>query len=151
MVEAFGLEPVILPDISGALDGTVPAQLDSDHLWRNSDRRHPHARRGAPDDRDRRAHARAGRAAAELTGVDYALFRQISGLKAVDRLVRVARRTFRPAGPGVDQPAARQLQDALLDGHFHFGGKRIAIAAEPDLLYALATFFIGLGAEFTPP
>jgi nitrogenase molybdenum-iron protein NifN len=40
-----------------------------------------------------------------------------------------------------------QLQDALLDGHFHFGGKRIAIAAEPDHLFMLATFLTGLGAE----
>lgn len=41
----------------------------------------------------------------------------------------------------------RQLEDALLDGHFFFSGKRIAIAAEPDQLYALATFVTGLGAE----
>ena len=26
MVEAFGLEPAVFPDISGALDGTVPAR-----------------------------------------------------------------------------------------------------------------------------
>jgi len=35
----------------------------------------------------------------------------------------------------------------MLDGHFHFGGKKIAIGAEPDLLYALSSFFAGLGAE----
>jgi nitrogenase molybdenum-iron protein NifN len=40
-----------------------------------------------------------------------------------------------------------QLADALLDGHFHFGGKKVAIAAEPDHLYQLATFFSGMGAE----
>ncbi|TIS49750.1 MAG: nitrogenase iron-molybdenum cofactor biosynthesis protein NifN, partial [Mesorhizobium sp.] len=40
-----------------------------------------------------------------------------------------------------------QLQDAMLDGHFHFGGKKIAIAAEPDQLFQLATFFAGLGSE----
>ncbi len=39
------------------------------------------------------------------------------------------------------------MQDALLDGHFHFSGKRVAIAAEPDLLYGLATVFVGMGAE----
>ena len=40
-----------------------------------------------------------------------------------------------------------QLCDALLDGHFHFSGKRIALAAEPDLLFTLSRFFADLGAE----
>jgi nitrogenase molybdenum-iron protein NifN len=40
-----------------------------------------------------------------------------------------------------------QLLDAMLDGHFHFGGKRVAIAADPDLLCSLAGFFTGMGAE----
>jgi nitrogenase molybdenum-iron protein NifN len=35
----------------------------------------------------------------------------------------------------------------MLDSHFHLGGKRIAIAADPDLLYALVELFSGLGAD----
>ena len=27
-----------------------------------------------------------------------------------------------------------QLVDAMLDGHFHIGGRKLAIGAEPDLL-----------------
>ena len=75
------------------------------------------------------------------------LFRQLSGLKAVDRFVTLlGELSGRPAPASIRRRRA-QLQDALLDGHFHFSGKRIAIAAEPDLLYALATFFVGMGAE----
>ena len=35
----------------------------------------------------------------------------------------------------------------MLDGHFHFGGRKMAIAAEPDLLYQMASFFAEMGAE----
>jgi nitrogenase molybdenum-iron protein NifN len=39
------------------------------------------------------------------------------------------------------------LVDAMLDGHFHFGGKQIAIGAEPDLLWAMAAFLTEMGAH----
>jgi nitrogenase molybdenum-iron protein NifN len=35
----------------------------------------------------------------------------------------------------------------MLDGHFHFGGKRIAIGAEPDLLYGVSQWLTEMGAE----
>ena len=35
----------------------------------------------------------------------------------------------------------------MLDGHFQFGGRRVAIGADPDLLFALAEFFASLGAD----
>jgi nitrogenase molybdenum-iron protein NifN len=35
----------------------------------------------------------------------------------------------------------------MLDGHFYFGGKRVAIAADPDLLTGLAGFFASMGAD----
>ncbi len=147
MVEAFGLEPVIFPDISGALDGTVPA------TWT------PTTYGGASiDDIRSLGEARltiaigeqmrkAAERIQELTGVEYALFRQLYGLKAVDRFVSLLTELSGNAAPGSIRRRRAQLQDALLDGHFHYSGKKIAIAAEPDLLYGLATFFVGMGAE----
>jgi nitrogenase molybdenum-iron protein NifN len=35
----------------------------------------------------------------------------------------------------------------MLDGHFHFGGKRVAIAAEPDLLAAFSHWLHEMGCE----
>jgi nitrogenase molybdenum-iron protein NifN len=35
----------------------------------------------------------------------------------------------------------------MLDGHFYFGGKRVAIAAEPDLLCAMAHWLHEMGCE----
>lgn len=147
MVEAFGLDPVILPDVSGSLDGTVPDRwipttyggTSIDDIRTLGDARHTIAIG---------EHMRAPAARlAELTGVDYSLFRDLTGLKAVDRFVMLlSELSGRPVPAGIRRRRA-QAQDALLDGHFHFGGKRIAIAAEPDHLYALACFFTGLGAD----
>jgi nitrogenase molybdenum-iron protein NifN len=42
-----------------------------------------------------------------------------------------------------------QLVDAMLDGHFHFGGKNVAIGAEPDLLWSIANFLTEMGCHVT--
>ncbi|MBA4790385.1 MAG: nitrogenase iron-molybdenum cofactor biosynthesis protein NifN [Rhizobiales bacterium] len=147
LVEAFGLEPIILPDISGSLDGTVP------------DRWVPTAYGGTlvPDIRamGRSAHtialAEHVRAPAALlearAGVPFALFETLSGLKATDRFIALLSEISGRPVPARIRRRRSQLQDALLDGHFHFGGQKVAIAAEPDLLFTLATFFAGMGAQ----
>ena len=147
LVEAFGLEAAVFPDISGALDGTVPAN------WV------PTTYGGTPIDQIRSL-ADAGltiaigeqmRAPAErieaLTGVEYALFRQLYGLRSVDRLVSLLTQLSGTTAPASVRRRRAQLQDALLDGHFNYSGRKIAIAAEPDLLYGLSAFFVGMGAE----
>ena len=35
----------------------------------------------------------------------------------------------------------------MLDGHFHFGNVKVALAAEPDLLFAVGSFLTEMGAE----
>jgi nitrogenase molybdenum-iron protein NifN len=42
-----------------------------------------------------------------------------------------------------------QLADAMLDSHFWLGGRKLAIGAEPDLLYDLASFLHGIGTQVT--
>jgi nitrogenase molybdenum-iron protein NifN len=37
----------------------------------------------------------------------------------------------------------------MLDGHFHFGGKNVAIGAEPDLLWSMANFLTEMGCRIT--
>ncbi len=38
-----------------------------------------------------------------------------------------------------------QLADAMLDAHFHTGGRKLAIGAEPDLLYDLGSMLQEMG------
>ena len=145
--ESFGLEPVILPDISGSLDGAVPER------WI------PHTYGGTTVEAIREMGRSAFTVAigehmrrpAELLAkrayVPFKVFNTLMGLKPVDRLITLfAELSGRPV-PMKIRRLRQQLTDAMLDGHFFFGGQRIAIAAEPDLLYALSSFFAGLGAE----
>lgn len=37
----------------------------------------------------------------------------------------------------------------MLDGHFYLGGVRVALGAEPDLLYAVGSLLHDMGAELT--
>lgn len=147
MVESFGLTPVILPDISGALDGTVPGK------WI------PTTYGGCPvsdiETLGTCGHAIAVgehmRTPAEAlnarAGVPVTLLPTLTGLQASDEFVSLLARLSGVAVPLKLRRRRSQLCDALLDGHFHFGGKRIAIAAEPDHLFMLSSFFADLGSE----
>lgn len=148
-VEAFGLTPVILPDVPGALDGTVPDRWIPTTYGGTK----VEDIRNLADCSQAIAIGEHMRGAAEMlqarTGVPYTLFRQLSGMKAIDRFITMLATISTNPVPITVRRRRAQLQDALLDGHFHFGGKKIAIAAEPDHLYQLSTFFTGLGARIS--
>ena len=58
----------------------------------------------------------------------------------------LAEKSGRPA-PDKYRRQRSQLVDAMLDAHFYLGGKKIAIGAEPDLLWGIGNLFVGMGAE----
>ncbi|WP_237153177.1 nitrogenase iron-molybdenum cofactor biosynthesis protein NifN [Oryzibacter oryziterrae] len=144
--EMFGLEATILPDISGALDGTVPGKwipttyggCQVSDIETLGECVHTIAigehMRGAAE------------ALKAKAGVDYTLLPTLTGLKASDRFVTLLARISGAVVPAKLRRRRSQLCDAMLDGHFHFGGKQVAIAAEPDHLYMLASFFSEMGA-----
>ena len=138
---------MLFRSVSGALDGTVPGK------WI------PTTYGGTKVEDIRSlgecihciAIGEAQRAAAEklaeVADVPYTLFGTLTGLKAADRFVTALAEISGNPVPARLRRRRSQLSDALLDGHFHFGGKKIAIAAEPDHLYQLSLFFTGMGAE----
>ncbi|MBC2806899.1 nitrogenase iron-molybdenum cofactor biosynthesis protein NifN [Rhizobium leguminosarum bv. viciae] len=144
---SFGLDPVILPDVSGALDGSIPEE------WM------PTTYGGTKVEEIRDLGAtmqciaigehmrRPAEALQRLTGVPYVLFRSLTGLENVDRFIRVLAAMSRKQTPLNVRRNRMQLQDAMLDGHFHMAGKKIAIASEPDQLFQLSDFFTAMGAE----
>ena len=147
IVEAFGFQPIVLPDLSGSLDGHVPDDFSPTTL-------------GGTTLADIRATGAAAltlavgeqmRPACEAlqakTGVPYELFDRLTGLGASDRLFALlARLSGRPV-PNKYRRQRSQLVDAMLDGHFFFGGKKIAIGAEPDLLWSIGSWLAEMGAE----
>ena len=147
LCEAFGLSPIILPDISGSLAGTVPDRWVATSY-------------GGTTLEDIAAMGRSQatlaigehmRAPAErlhdLTGVPMHVFDRITGLESADRfVVTLAELSGKPV-PAAVRKRRSELVDVMLDAHFHLGGKRLAIAAEPDLLHSLASTFAETGAE----
>jgi nitrogenase molybdenum-iron protein NifN len=147
IVRAFALVPIVLPDISRSLDGTVP------------DSYRPGSFGGATPEQaawlGEAMHSIAigehmrgpAEALTRRTGVPHSVFPTLTGLAPTDALVRTLMQISGQAAPAALRRQRSQLEDAMLDGHFHFGGRRIAIAADPDLLCGLAGFFAGMGAD----
>lgn len=145
--ESFSLEPVFLPDLSGSLDGHIPDEFTPTTLG------------GISVDRIRKlgsacwtvAIGEQMRGAAitleHRTGVPYKLFDRLTGLAVNDELMGFLASISGVPVPGKFRRQRSQLIDAMLDGHFHFGGKRVAVAAEPDLLATMVHWLHEMGCE----
>jgi nitrogenase molybdenum-iron protein NifN len=141
----FGVEPLFLPDLSGSLDGHVPTEFS------------PTTNGGITTAQiatmGRASHTIAigeqMRAAAEAlqrrTGVPFRLFDRLTGLSSCDALIGHLAAITGRAVPLKLRRQRSQLVDAMLDGHFSFGGKRIGIGAEPDLLWSVGSWLTEMG------
>ncbi|HTP26013.1 MAG TPA: nitrogenase iron-molybdenum cofactor biosynthesis protein NifN, partial [Anaeromyxobacteraceae bacterium] len=147
MARGFGLEPIVLPDLSGSLDGHVPEEFL------------PHTLGGTPLAAIRlmgrsaftiavgEHMGRPARALAARTGVPCEVLDRATGLAAVDRLVALLSDISGKTAPARLRRERARLEDAMLDAHFFTGGRRIAIGADPDLLFALASTLAEMGCE----
>jgi nitrogenase molybdenum-iron protein NifN len=83
----------------------------------------------------------------EQTGVPDYRFNSLMGLDAVDEFIAaLAEISGRPVPEKIERQRA-QLQDAMVDSHFMLGFARVAIAADPDLLYGFSKLVTGMGCE----
>ena len=143
----FGLNPVMLPDLSGSLDGHIPEDFS------------PTTMGGTTLGEIRSMGASVASivigehmltAAVELgikADVPYTVFDRLLGLEANDKfLAFLSGLSGRPV-PNKYRRQRSQLVDAMLDGHFFFGGKKIAIGAEPDLLWGISSMLAEMGCE----
>jgi len=143
----FGLTATVLPDISTSLDGHVPESYVG--TTSGGTRIADIQRLGcafhtiAIGEHMRRPAA----ALLERTGVPFTLLPSVTGLAASDDLIRLLTDISGVSAPPAIRRQRSQLLDALLDGHFWFSGKRMAIASDPDLLYTLSTVFHNIGAQ----
>ncbi len=157
IIAAFGLNPLVLPDLSLSVDGhldddynaVTPGGTSLDEL-KQLERSHFTLALGE-----------SMRGAAEILqqrfGIDYEVFPRLSGLAAVDNLMWTLTRVVdsvcdshflsTPQIPAKYSHQRRQLQDAMLDTHFYIGGKKIGLALEPDLLYQTSWLLKDMGAE----
>ena len=147
IIESFGLEPTFLPDLSGSLDGHLPEDFTPTTLGGTS----------------REAMAAMGSAAWTIAvgeqmrlaattlekraGVPFVLFDRLTGLAPNDELIAFLSRISGRPVPLKFRRQRGQLVDAMLDGHFHFGGRKVTVGAEPDLLYAIGSWLTEMGAH----
>jgi nitrogenase molybdenum-iron protein NifN len=147
IIESFGLSAIVLPDVSGSLDGHIPPD------WRGT------TIGGTTLVQIRAAGASAltigvgeqmrepAEAIQTIAGTPLEIFDRLTGLEVNDRfLQRLAQVSGRPV-PAKYRRQRSQLLDAMLDGHFYTGGVKVAIAAEPDLLLAVGSLLHEMGAE----
>jgi len=147
-IGAFGLTPIVLPDIADSLDGHMIEAGFSTLTYGGT------PRGGIADMGASIATLSIGRSvgrAADLlkarTGIPDYRFPSLMSLADCDSF------TAALAGiSGLEVPAGlkrkrAQLEDAMVDCQFQLGGARIAVAADPDLLAAIVGFLTSLGAE----
>ncbi|MBK5970161.1 MULTISPECIES: nitrogenase iron-molybdenum cofactor biosynthesis protein NifN [Thiorhodovibrio] len=148
LLERFRLRPVVVPDLSDALDGHL-ADTDYSALTIGGTLVDELATLG--DAAATLVIGRSMRGAADLlkarTGVPDYRFDHLMGIDAMDALVvALARISAEPVPERVERQRS-QLQDAMLDAHFSLGQARFAVAAEGDLLLAFSELLAEMGAE----
>jgi nitrogenase molybdenum-iron protein NifN len=149
LIADFGLATVVLPDLSGSLDGHMPDQFTPTTLGGTTvDAAQSMACSRLTIAIGEHMHASAVALHAR-TGVPYRVFARASGLAAFDAIVHCLASLTGRKVPARYLRQRSQLQDAMLDAHFYIGGKRFALAAEPDLLYANAMLAHEMGGQIS--
>ena len=147
-ISAFGLQPVLLPDLGDSLDGHIE-QLGFSTITTGGT--------------DRSRIATMGESVATLvigsslnkaadllklrTGVPDYRFSGLMGLDACDDFTATLSAISCKPPPLQIIRRRAQLLDAMVDCHLQFGGIKVAIAADPELLGTLIHFFKDLSIE----
>ena len=147
IISAFGLIPIVVPDLSASLDG----HLDESYSPITGGGTTLTQLRKIGSSAFTLALGESMRGAAEILeeafAIPYEIFTELTGLEAVDHFLQALVDISGNPVPEKYRRQRRQLQDAILDTHFFFGRKRVALALEPDLLWSTARFFQSMGAE----
>ncbi len=157
IVSAFGLKPIVIPDLSGSVDG----HLDDDYNTKTPGGASLSQLQQLARSQFTIAIGESMRSAAEILqqkfATSYEILPRLTGLGTVDQflwlLAQIATNKNQrdspllPRIPPKYQRQRRQLQDAILDTHFYLGGKKVSLALEPDLLYQTSWLLKEMGAE----
>ena len=157
IVEAFGLKPVVIPDLSGSVDGHLDDDYNSKTPGGTSLSQLQQLKRSLFTIAIGESMGPAAETLQQRFGTNYEILPRLTGLAAVDKflwlLAQIANYKsdpdwqLNPQVPQKYQRQRRQLQDAILDTHFYLGGKKVSLALEPDLLYQTSWLLKELGAE----
>ncbi len=145
IVEAFGLNPSFLPDLSGSLDGHIPDDFTPTTIGGISIEEIAGMGRASWTIAIGEQMRDAAEALEKKTGVPFRLFDRLTGLAPNDAFLAFLAKISGKPVPNKYRRQRSQLLDAMLDGHFSFGNKKIAVGAEPDLLFAVSSWLAEMG------
>lgn len=161
-VKAFGHKAIVLPDLSGSVDGH----------WEENQSALSAGGTSLSELRSVGASAftlalgysmeKSAKILHSRFGTPFELIPRLTGLLASDKFIEVMcrlrvqllQKSDRATDnhireqivPEIYHRQRSQLQDAMLDAHFYFSGKRISLALEPDLLHQTAWWLTEMGA-----
>lgn len=147
IVMAFGLTPIVVPDLSASLDGHLadtPTAVTTGGTTLAELREIGSSVYTVAIGESMRE---AAKILEQRFGIPYEVFPSLTGLHAVDELLQGLSDLSGVPVPSKYRQQRRQVQDAILDTHFFFGRKKIALALEPDLLGVMVPFLQTMGAE----
>lgn len=148
MITAFRFTPIVVPDLSGSLDGHLEDDYNAVTVGGTAVAQLREIGRSAYTFAIGESMREAADILEQRFGIPYEVFPQLTGLDAVDQFLQaLADLSGIDEVPEMYRRQRRQLQDAMLDTHFYFGRKRVSLALEPDLLYAIAWWLNNMGAE----
>lgn len=139
LILAFGLTPIVLPDLSLGMDGRLsregfrPVVADGTKL--EALKKMPYACMTLALGKSIEA---AAKRLQERFGVPYRVFESATGLEATDSFVSMLTEISGAKAPERVRRDRERLLDTMLDAHFFTGGKRLGIALEPDELLAVS-------------
>jgi nitrogenase molybdenum-iron protein NifN len=149
IIEDFGLRPSFLPDLAGSLDGHIPDDFTPTTIGGISVEEVASMGSAAWTIAIGAQMRRAALAMETKTGTPFKLFERLCGLAPNDDFILFLSEISGRPVPLKYRRQRGQLADAMLDSHFHIGGRKLAIGAEPDLLFDLSSMLHEMGAHVT--
>ena len=147
IVTSFELVPIIVPDFSNSLNG----HLEDSQRGVTAHGTTLEQLRSIGNSAFTVALGESMRRPAQILekrfGIPYEVFGELTGLVAVDKFLQALSNI---SGNRVSEKYCRQrreLQLIMLNTHFHFGGKRVSLAMEPDLLCSTVSFLQSMGVQ----
>ncbi|MBW4054532.1 MAG: bifunctional nitrogenase iron-molybdenum cofactor biosynthesis protein NifEN [Proteobacteria bacterium] len=147
LIESFGLTVLCIPDISNAMDGHIDEVVS------------PLSTGGIPVEDIKKGGrsiatlyvgdslAKAALKLKEKFAIPAYGFTSLTGLAETDRFMEVLSAISGRPIPEKNRRWRSRLMDAMVDSHYQFGTKKVAIAVEADNLKTLTGFLAGMGCE----
>ncbi|NVN99466.1 MAG: bifunctional nitrogenase iron-molybdenum cofactor biosynthesis protein NifEN [Geobacteraceae bacterium] len=145
--ESFGLDPLVIPDISCALDGHIDETVSALSVGGISVERIRLAGRSIATIYVGDSLADSATFLQGKFGIPAFGFTALTGLAEVDLLMETLSELSGRAVPEKFRRWRSRLMDAMVDSHYQFGLKKVALALEADHLKGMTTFLASMGCE----